>query len=316
MQRVRVRRDLAAEYQIERLILMTKAPLVTVLGSLHYDIIVMGPDRPRKGETVAGVSWHPKFGGKGGNQAVSCAKTGVKTAMIGAVADDEFGRALLTNLQQKNVDTRKVRANATKSTGMSVAIFDADGDYGAVIVSGSNLTLDAVDIDGARDILSHTDFLVLQNEIPDSANVLGAKAVKAAGGMVILNAAPARALSAELMSLVDIIVVNGIEAEFLTGLPVGETLASASDAARYLARSYQMAVVTAGGEGVAYADATGVSFELPAHKIKVASTHGAGDEFIGVLASKLSTGTSMKDALIAANLAASTLVSTPESDRV
>ena len=295
---------------------MMKSPLVTVLGSLHYDIIVMGPDRPRKGETVTGVSWHPKFGGKGGNQSVSCAKTGVQTAMIGAVADDEFGRALLTNLQQKNVDTRHVRTTASKSTGMSVAIFDADGDYGAVIVSGSNLTLGAVDIDEAGVTLSHTDFLILQNEIPDSANVLGAKAVKAAGGKVILNAAPARDLSNELVGLVDIIVVNGIEAEFLTGLPVVETLAGASDAARYLARSYPAAVVTAGGEGVAYADANGHSFELPAHKIKVESTHGAGDEFIGVLASKLSSGESMLDALIAANLAAATLVNTPESDRV
>jgi ribokinase len=49
-------------------------PVVVVVGSLHYDIMVDAPDRPRKGETVTGYSWHPKFGGKGGNQAVAAAK--------------------------------------------------------------------------------------------------------------------------------------------------------------------------------------------------------------------------------------------------
>jgi hypothetical protein len=38
---------------------------VLVVGSLHYDIMVDAPDRPRKGEIVAGHSWSPKFGGKG-----------------------------------------------------------------------------------------------------------------------------------------------------------------------------------------------------------------------------------------------------------
>src|ERR1700712_2399328 len=171
---------------------MTVSPLVTVFGSLHYDIAVMGPARPRKGETVTGTSWHPKSGGKGGNQAVSSAKTGVETAMIGAVAEDGFGRALLSNLQTKNVDHTFVRRNAALSTGMSVAIFDGEGDYGAVIVSGSNLTLGDDDVAAAASLLSRTSILVLQSEVPDSANVAAAKVVRNAGGRVLLNAAPAR----------------------------------------------------------------------------------------------------------------------------
>ena len=84
-------------------------PLVTVFGSLHYDIMVEAPDRPRKGETVTGHAWHPKCGGKGGNQAVSAARAGVRAAMIGAVGDDDFGRALLGNLDRAGVDRRFVR---------------------------------------------------------------------------------------------------------------------------------------------------------------------------------------------------------------
>uniref|UniRef100_UPI001FEFD795 PfkB family carbohydrate kinase n=1 Tax=Mesorhizobium mediterraneum TaxID=43617 RepID=UPI001FEFD795 len=108
------------------------APLVTVFGSLHYDIMVEAPDRPRKGETVTGHAWQPKCGGKGGNQAVSVARAGVGSAMIGAVGDDDLGRVLLDNLYRCGVDSRFVRVAPGAGSGMSVAIFDDGGDYGAV----------------------------------------------------------------------------------------------------------------------------------------------------------------------------------------
>ena len=294
---------------------MTSAPLVTVFGSLHYDIAVMGPARPRKGETVTGTSWHPKSGGKGGNQAVSSARTGVATSMIGAVADDDFGRFLLANLKRWNVDDRFVRRDASQSTGMSVAIFDADSDYGAVIVSGSNLTLGDADVEAALGLLSRTTVLVLQNEIPDAANVAAAKAMKSFGGCVLLNAAPARELSDTLKDHVDILVVNGIEAEMLAGVPVLETLSGALEAARILARVYPAAVVTAGGAGVAYVTAEGEELAIEGVKVKVESTHGAGDEFIGVLAAEIASGAVMEGALRKANNAAARLVAMPEVDR-
>ncbi|WP_284777933.1 ribokinase [Agrobacterium sp. lyk4-40-TYG-31] len=295
---------------------MTSSPLVTVFGSLHYDIAVMGPSRPRKGETVTGTSWHPKSGGKGGNQAVSAARTGVATSMIGAVADDDFGRFLLTNLERKGVDHSFVRRDALQSTGMSVAIFDDEGDYGAVIVSGSNLTLGEADVSAAQELLSKTTLLVLQNEIPDAANVVGAKAVKQAGGRVLINAAPARALSSDLQPLIDILVVNAIEAEMLAGVPVVETLEGALEAARKLVQTFPQVVVTAGGSGVAYANRDGEEIVIEAVKIKVESTHGAGDEFIGVLAAEIASGRSMNEALQKANMQAAKLVATPEAQRL
>ena len=74
---------------------------VVVVGSLHYDIMVDASDRPRKGETVAGHSWSPKFGGKGGNQALAAETQGVPTAMVGAVGDDDFGTALLRGARSR-----------------------------------------------------------------------------------------------------------------------------------------------------------------------------------------------------------------------
>jgi ribokinase len=293
---------------------MTASPSVIVFGSLHYDIMVHGPDRPRKGETVTGTDWHPKCGGKGGNQAVSAAKTGIRTAIIGAVADDEFGHALTENLRRNSVDHRFVRVAEGARSGMSVAIFDSEGDYGAVIVSGSNLTLGQSDVDAASELFVGGAVLVLQNEVPDHANISAAAAMKAVGGQVILNAAPARSLSPELSALVDIIVVNAIEAEQLAGISVVDTLEGAMNAARSLAVTYPVAVVTAGGEGVACATKRGDTYLIEAIKVELVSTHGAGDEFTGVLAAEVASGTSIEEALKVANRAAAILVSTPRND--
>ncbi|MCZ8547452.1 ribokinase [Mesorhizobium qingshengii] len=290
-------------------------PQVTVFGSLHYDIMVAAPDRPRKGETVTGHAWHPKCGGKGGNQAVSAARAGMRAVMIGAVGDDDFGRALLANLDRAGVDRRFVRVASGAGSGMSVAIFDAGGDYGAVIVSGSNLTLGEADVTAASDAVARTAVLLLQNEVPEAANIAAARAVKAKGGRVVLNAAPARELSDDFLALVDILVVNAIEAEFLAGVAVAETLDGAAQAARRLVDLCPVTIVTAGGEGVACCERTGEAFALPAIPIKVVSTHGAGDEFVGALAAGLARGDAMRVAVTIANAASALLVSTPKAER-
>src|SRR5437763_2518165 len=114
-------------------------PIIVVVGSLHFDIMVDAPDRPRKGETVTGFAWHPKFGGKGGNQAVAAAKAGAEVRMAGAVGDDDFGRFLLEALWTGGVDASRVERLSNAGSGMSVAISYAVGCYRTEIVSGANL---------------------------------------------------------------------------------------------------------------------------------------------------------------------------------
>src|SRR5258708_15092471 len=102
---------------------------VVVLGSLHLDIMVHAPDRPKKGETLPGSAWGYKAGGKGGNQAVAAAQFGARASMVGRVGDDDFGGRLLNNLKISGVDTEHVRTDLEAGSGMSVAIIDAEGDY-------------------------------------------------------------------------------------------------------------------------------------------------------------------------------------------
>jgi ribokinase len=106
---------------------------VIVCGSLHLDVVVRAPKLPRVDETVVGRMWQQVCGGKGGNQAVQAARHGAKTAMIGRIGKDSFGETLMNNLIAEGVDCQAVRVDSATATGMSVAIQQDDGEYGAVM---------------------------------------------------------------------------------------------------------------------------------------------------------------------------------------
>lgn len=295
---------------------MIEPEIIVVVGSLHYDIMVDAPHRPRKGETVTGQAWRPKFGGKGGNQAIAAVRAGGTVRMAGAVGDDDFGRFLLERLDAGGVDRVHVLALPGQASGMSVAIADAEGDYGAVIVSGANLEISPEAVADPA-LWRDARALVLQNEVPEAVNLSAARAAKRSGAMVFLNAAPVRALSAEMESLVDVLIVNSVEAEDLCGVAV-DTLRAAGEAARLLASRFPTSIVTAGGDGVAGVRSGADAVCLPALPVTLVSTHGAGDVFVGALAVAMTrngASGSLADALTAANRAAAEHVSTADHHR-
>lgn len=288
---------------------MTQAT-VLVVGSLHHDIMVEADHLPRRDETSVGRRWYPRFGGKGGNQAVAAARAGVPCRMFGAVGDDAFGTFLREGLRAGGVDDRFVATLPGVGSGMSVAILDDRGDYAATIVSGANLMADPAVL-AAPDLWQDVGLLVLQNEMPEALNLTAAAAARARGIRCVLNAAPARDLSRGLAGLVDLLVVNAVEAEMMGGGPV-ESLDGAAAAARRLAARFPAVIVTAGAHGLAAAEA-GVEFVLPAEPVQVVSSHGAGDAFIGTLAAGLVRGESLRAAAGTASRAAARHVSRPQA---
>ena len=283
---------------------------VIVVGSLHYDLMVEAPDRPRKGETVTGQAWYPKFGGKGGNQAVAAAKAGARTTFVGAVGADDFAELMLKTLRDEGIATDRVDVIVGCGTGMSVAIIDADGDYGAVFVSGANLHINTAHFADAE-LWQGANLLILQNEVPEPVNLAAAQAARKHGLRVCLNVAPWRAVSDEMMSLIDIVIVNAIEAEDMGSDPV-TNLASAQKAAIELSTQVPTVIVTAGGDGVAWALRDAETGAVPALPVTVVSTHGAGDMFIGTFCHAIAQGADVQTAVTHANEASAYHVSTPQ----
>jgi ribokinase len=255
---------------------------VLVVGSLHLDVVLRAPYLPALDETVAGSSVDYVFGGKGGNQALAAARMGADVRFAGRAGSDRFGDMIRDALREGAVDTSQLQTDVGAS-GMSAAIVDANGDYGAVIVSAANLLIDAA----AITIPEGTRLVLLQNEVPEAVNLAVASKARAAGASVWLNAAPARTLGDDLLSLVDLLIVNRVEAAFYEGaVPESRVL------------------TTLGPDGVAY-DGT----PYPGHDVQVASTHGAGDMFVGALAAAVVDGEAMEPAIGFAQAAAALHVS-------
>jgi ribokinase len=126
---------------------------------------------------------------------------------------------------------------------------------------------------------------------------------------VVLNAAPARAMSDELLSLTDLLIVNRGEAAALTGQ--NEDTLSPMGTARALEEQVAGSVlITLGRHGVASVDDI-----YPAHPVRVISTHGAGDAFTGALATLWAQDATMVEAIAFAQAAAALHCATPADQR-
>jgi ribokinase len=291
---------------------MSAAFDVAVCGSLHLDVVVRAPALPVLDETAVGTERQFKCGGKGGNQAVMASRMGARTAMIGRVGEDDFGRTLLGNLEAAGVDRRAVRIDPAAGSGMSVAIVVPGGDYGAVIVSGSNLAIapEAIAADWAA--LGGARVLLLQNEVREPVNLAAARVAREAGALVVLNAAPARPLPPALLEQVDVLVLNRVEAALLGGRVV-EGGADAMEAISRQPPGGPALVITLGGDGLVVRPRGGGASWLPPHAVTPVSAHGAGDCFLGALAARLAAGSELIDGCRWANAAAALFVGMEEA---
>ena len=261
---------------------------VLVLGALHLDVIVDAPRLPARDETLMGSAVAYRFGGKGGNQAVAAARFGADVAMAGAVGEDRFGEMILAELAARGVDDSQV-ARLDGASGMSVAIVEDGGDYGAVVVSGVNRQ-----VDGEAVAVGDASVCVMQNEIPEAANLALARRLPD-GCRLILNAAPAREVDPGLLGRVDILVVNRVEAAQMAGL--GPSASPVAALERLMAGAMGEVIVTCGADGVFGGASDGGVWQTAAYPAQAISTHGAGDCFVGAIAARLAAGDALRDAV-------------------
>lgn len=268
---------------------------ITVVGSLNMDLVINTPRVPQMGETIMGSGFMTVPGGKGANQAVAAARLGGNVHMVGCLGDDIFGHNLLDNLKTNNVNVENVKLIDGVSTGIAV-ITVCEGDNSIILESGANFKIDCDMINKIESVIAESFIVLVQLEIPQEVVECVVDIANRNNVKVLLNPAPARKLSDELLPKVDIFTPNESECELITGLPV-KSIEGAKQAVTFLRKKgVQNVIITMGKNGVVYNSGESI-IHKPVPKVKVVDTTAAGDSFSGAVAVALAEGKSIDEAV-------------------
>ena len=265
--------------------------MILVAGSANLDFVVTAPRIPAPGETVLGHAFTTYPGGKGANQAVACARAaGAATHMLLALGQDPYALPLEASLHAAGVQMHTVRS-AVHATGTAFICVSDDAENAITVAPGANRALGPDDLPP----LAGFSHLLMQLETPLDAVIAYARSARAAGVRVVLNAAPAQPLPAELLALLDVLVVN--QGELAQVADCQGSVAECLDRLQVPA-----VVVTLGGHGCC-ARVGADTLVQPAFAVTPVDTTGAGDTFCGVLVAALGRGEGFAAALRQASAA-------------
>lgn len=269
--------------------------MITVIGSLNMDLVIQMADFPQQGETVLGQQFQTSPGGKGANQAIAAARLGSSVTMIGCVGDDRFGHTLRTVLKQEHIDTTSL-LTTSESTGIA-NILVHHNDNRIIVVPGANYKLEPTHLDAVKDVITQSQMVILQLEIPMETTAHAIKLCKEANVPVLLNPAPAVNFDMRWMDDITYLTPNEVECAQLFGNDFDQTLEKYPN----------KLIITLGRDGARYFDGE-YPIHVPGYMTKAVDTTGAGDTFNGALAYALVEGQSLDEAVYFANIAASLAV--------
>ena len=276
---------------------------VLVVGSANMDLVVTSERFPKPGETIFGKHFEMFPGGKGANQAVSCAKLGGLTYFLGKMGDDDFQDSLNKSLSENGVHIEDVLIEKDAQTGCALISVDGTGENQIIVISGTNMNFSSEDLFTKKDYFSKVKVVLAQLEIPIETVAQAAKLAKENDALFILNPAPAAELTDELLSMIDYITPNESELELLTGVEMRDHESQEKAAKVLLDKGVKNVIVTLGDKGSLLVNKNECT-SYNSYSVRAVDTTAAGDSFNGALAYSLSKGTEIKDAIHFANYSA------------
>jgi ribokinase len=265
---------------------VTEVTDVFVLGSINQDFVLKVERRPEPGETVTNAELSTHNGGKGANQAAAAALLGASVTFLGRVGDDEFGQPLVEALEEKGIDASLVERVPDKFTGSAFITVTPDGENAITVAPGANRSLKPEDVDAASDAIGDARVLVAQMEIPVQTVLRAVEVAAERGTRALVNLAPTFEVPRGLLEKLDPLVVNEHEAAFLLGSEVEGVNGALFAAPKLLSLGPRSAVITVGEAGAVFAGGDPAE-HLSAPEVDVVDTTGAGDAFVGALATQL-----------------------------
>lgn len=267
---------------------------ICVVGSINMDLVAVTDYRPAQGETVLGKDFIVNPGGKGANQAVSVARLGAEVFMLGCVGNDHYGINSIENFNNEKVNTEYIKRIDTNNTGIAHIVL-ANNDNSIIVIPGANNEVNEDYIDSVTHIISDSDIVLTQLEIPMDTVLYLSRICKKHNVPFLLNPAPAVCLPQEIIDNSTYITPNESEVKII--------FQNEKNTDKLLRDYPNKLIVTLGDKGVVFCDGEKI-VNIPSIKVPVVDTTGAGDTFNGSLAWAICKGMEIKSAIEFANIAA------------
>ena len=272
-----------------------------VFGSFVVDLMARSPHLPVPGETVKGSMFKMGPGGKGFNQCVAAHKAGSDVVMVTKVGTDSFADVILDTMKDLGMSREHIFLNKDTETGIALIIVDENTSQNEIIiVPGACNTITAGEVASIEDVIRKCEYVLLQLEVNQNANEMVADLANKYGCKVILNTAPYVPITDEFLAKCYMATPNEGEAEAITGIAVTNLDSAKKAAAYFKKKGVTDVVITLGSRGV-FVSSKGKEAIIPAYKVKVVDTTGAGDAFNGGLLAALAEEKELWDAVRFAN---------------
>lgn len=271
-------------------------------GSLNIDNVYTVDHFVRSGETMSSIQMEIFPGGKGLNQSIALAKSGVQVWHAGAVGKSD-GDFLLELMEKVGVHVELVSKLPVK-TGHAIIQRNRKGQNCILLFGGANQQVIKEQVDEVMEHFSEGDFLILQNEISEIGYIIEKAHEKKM--KIVLNPSPMdEKIFTYPLKYVDYFILNEIEAKDLCGQDgTGEELLERVSAKFPSAKI----ALTLGEEGSIYKDGEMI-IQQSIFEVETVDTTAAGDTFTGYLIGGLVQGETPRKAMENAAKAAAIAVS-------
>lgn len=249
---------------------------VFVVGNISVDETYLINELPDKGASIHGIKTHQDLGGKGANQAIILSRCAINTVLVAALGDDNQGRWCQEIINREPLTLRPEMPGQCR-TDTSLILTCADGDNANITTTTAADYLSINDIEQALLFSRPADLLLQQGNFSVEKTAAVFSLAREKGLTTVFNPSPVKSAFSRLLPLVDILIVNQLEARML-----GDSEDTALAAANLLSAGVKQLVVTLGAGGAMLLDADGTQ-SVPAAAVSVADTTGAGDTFLAVM---------------------------------
>lgn len=260
---------------------------IVCLGSFVVDLTCRTDHLPLPGESVVTDFFKMGPGGKGANQAVAAKRAGANIVLMTKIGDDLLSAVAKESFKNEGFDEAYILKDSKNFTGIALIIVDKNTSQNSIAVApGACEHINDSDINLLQKQIESCDIFLTQLEVNIDAIEKAINFAHDKKKMIVLNTAPIRPISDELLSKASIVTPNEIEATSLTGITVTD-INSARKASHVLFdRGCKQVVITLGKQGSYVNDGKSEHFVKPID-VNTIDTTGAGDAFTGGLVTAL-----------------------------